>query len=254
MKHRPITSNQNALQFYCNSADADTKIKTRIADWLTSLNTAQSVVLQNEIDLALIVDLWRTTERESPTAVATAHRKHKPIDTAKIVANIETLSAKKTELQNILQINRSAVALISSEQTEIFKQFQNEFIRWVAVQRCKDLTACGEVMPIEVETLWQRLDIRINKWVDGLELQPDKLTLPLLYWSNQAENYRASLAWIWRELANEQFKFVPKSKTDQRPTLKLLGDIETLPKVPKAVALDTHTKSAVFQLAQFFGG
>ena len=56
MKHRPITTTANALQFYCNSLDADKKISVEIATWLTSLNSAQSIVSQNEIDLAQAVE------------------------------------------------------------------------------------------------------------------------------------------------------------------------------------------------------
>ena len=237
MKHRPITSTTVALQFYCNSADANESIKAEISDLLASHDTLQSVISSNERTLAEAVEAWRTAEREAPATVVTAHKKHKPIDTAKLVASIENLCTKKDEIQSILQLNRSALPTLTTALVKFVKQYETEFVRWVAVQRCRDLTACDEVMPIEVETLWQKLDIRIFKWVEGLTMPADKMKLPLTYWSNEPENYRASVAWVWLELANKQFKYVPISKSDPRPSLKLLGDIETLPAVPKTKAL-----------------
>jgi hypothetical protein len=237
MKHRPTTSTQNALQFYCNSADADKSIKAEISDLLASHDTLQSVISSNERTLAEAVEAWRTAEREAPATVATAHKNHKPIDTAKLVAKIQNLCDQKNEIQNILQLNKFALPTLTTALTKMLQQYEAEFVRWVAVQRCNDLTACGEVMPIEVETLWQKLDIRIFKWVEGLTMPADKMKLPLIYWANEFDKYRASVAWVWLELANKQFKFVPISKSDSRPSLKLLGDPETLPAVPKTKAL-----------------
>jgi len=237
MKHRPTTSTTVALQFYCNSADANESIKAEISDLLTSHDTLQSIISSNELALAEAVEAWRTAEREAPTTVVTAHKKHKPIDTAKIVANIENLCTIKDQLQSVLQINKSALATLTMAVSKMVKQYETEFVRWVAVQRCNDLTACGEVLPIEVETIWAKLDIRIHKWIDGLTMPAEQMKLPLIYWSNEPENYRASVAWIWQDLAQNRFRFVPISKTDTRPSLKLLGDIDTLPVVPKSKAL-----------------
>ena len=237
MKHRPTTSTAVALQFYCNSADADQTIKAEISGLLTSHDTLQSIIASNELALAQAVEAWRTAEREAPATVATAHRKHKPIDTAKIVANIKNLCTKKDELQDCLQINRTALATLIMAVSKMVKQYETEFVRWVAVQRCIDLTACGEVIPIEVETIWAKLDIRVHRWLDGLIMPAHKMTLPLIYWSNEPDSYRASIAWIWQDLAKKHFRFVPLSDKDPRPSLKLLGDIEALPTVPKATAL-----------------
>jgi len=237
MKHRPITSTTEALRFYSNSADTDQTIKTEVSDLLTSHDTLQSIISSNERALAQAVEAWRAAEREAPATVTTAHRKHKPIDTGKIVANIENLCAKKNELQSVLQINRSAIGSFTRELSQIVTLNQKEFVRWVAVQRCNDLTACGEVLPIEVETIWAKLDIRIYKWIDGLTMPANTMKLPLIYWANEPESYRASVAWIWLELSQKQFRFVPISKTDTRLSIKLLGDIEALPVVPKSKAL-----------------
>ena len=251
MKHRPITTTANALQFYCNSLDADKKISVEIATWLTSLNSAQSIVSQNEIDLAQAVEKWRSTERDAPTTLATAHLSHKPTDTLKIVANIKALCSSKDDLQNSLHLNKTALALVGIDATKFVRQYESELIRWVAVQRCKDLTACGAVLPIEVETMWQVLGIRIYKWLEGLLMPADKMNLPLLCWINDPEIYRASVAWVWQQLAEKQFKFVPISKTDPRPSVKLLGDIDTLPKVPKTIKAITPSENALrgFQTA-----
>ena len=237
MRHRPITSTTVALQFYCNSADANESIKAEISDLLISHDTLQSIISSNELALAVAVEAWRTAEREAPATVVTAHKKHKPIDTAKIVANIKNLFTKKDELQSVLQINRSALPTLTTALAKLVKQYETEFVRWVAVQRCRDLTACGEVIPIEVETIWAKLDIRIHKWLDGLTMPAEQMKLPLIYWSNENENYRASVAWIWQDLAQNQFRFVPISTKDPRPSLKLLGDIQALPAVPKTKAL-----------------
>ena len=136
-----------------------------------------------------------------------------------------------------MQINKSALGSFVRELSQIITLNQKEFVRWVAVQRCKDLTACGEVMPIEVETLWAKVDIRIHKWIDGLTMPANNMKLPLIYWANEPENYRASVAWIWQDLVQNHFRFVPISTKDPRPSLKLIGDIEALPVVPKTKAL-----------------
>jgi hypothetical protein len=167
--------------------------------------------------------------------LAISHLKHKPTDTPKQVAIIKSLCSSKDDLQNSLHLNKTALAIVGRDAPKFVRDYVSEFIRWVAVQRCKDLTACGAVLPIEVETMWQVLGIRIYKWVEGLQMPADKMNLPLLCWINDPENYRASVAWVWQQLAEKQFRFVPISNTDPRPSVKLLGDIDTLPKVPKTI-------------------
>ena len=245
MKHSPITTKANALQFYCNSLDADPKLSVEIATWLTSFNTAQSIVNQNEIDLVEAVLNWRATEKMAPLTLAISHLKHKPTDTPKQVAIIKSLCSSKDDLQNSLHLNKTALAIVGRDATKFVEDNVSEFIGWVAVQRCKDLTACGEAIPIEVETMWAKLDIRIYKWLEGLTMPADKMHLPLLYTINEPENYRASVAWVWQQLAEKQFKFVPISKTDPRPSVRLLGDIDTLPAVPKTIKTLTPSENAL---------
>jgi len=112
--------------------------------------------------------------------------KNKPTDTPKIVADIKALCSTKDDLQNSLQLNKTALAIIGRDAPKFVRDYVGEFIRWVAVQRCKDLIACGGVLPIEVETMWQALGIRIFKWVEGLQVL---FNLGNKAWDIQREKY-----------------------------------------------------------------
>lgn len=130
-----------------------------------------------------------------------------------------------------------------------------ELLPMIAAERCINLTACNDdAVSRELRCLWRSMDFR---WHPRWQANDDELTLPQrlvshpnavphgnlpLTWSPyDCERMRASLAWVWQQLAARRFAIVPQptgnlSAKPEQPQMciKLTAFFDgELPKVPK---------------------
>lgn len=130
-----------------------------------------------------------------------------------------------------------------------------ELLPIIAAERCINPTACNDdAVSRELLCLWRSLRFEWHpRWQanDGELTLPYRLVshaggvphsnLPLTWSQHDHERMRASLAWVWQQLAARHFAIVPlptgtrSAKPEQpRMGIKLTADFDgALPKVPK---------------------
>lgn len=131
-----------------------------------------------------------------------------------------------------------------------------DLLHLVATERCRNVTACGnDAVPTEVHWAWRLVNFRWHPtWDDALHLpakfyvQPFSATardLPLTWNRDEPATYRASVAWVWQQVAagNCAAVSVPLRPAERsrglRPgthgaCLRVTSQVEHLPQVPPA--------------------
>ena len=150
-----------------------------------------------------------------------------------------------------------ALGVISTRASQLIAGIEAaaELLPIIAAERCIDVAACNDdAMSRETLTVWRKMSFDWHpRWQIGEDelLLPHRLVghgncashdrLPITWsqWDN--ERMRASIAWVWQQLAAGHFKIadVPALKGSPMPDrprkcIKLTADFDgQLPKVPK---------------------
>lgn len=151
------------------------------------------------------------------------------------------------ELELQLQVTRQAAAVITGQLVALLATHADHLVRWVAQQReTVGLTMCGNVVPQPVKVMFALLDVQLDpRWDEQLSLPRTPTTstrqLPLEWAATDPVQQRASLAWVWQQLAagNVQRVNVPAraypalaATNPPRSALRLVYPVEALPSVP----------------------
>jgi hypothetical protein len=139
---------------------------------------------------------------------------------------------------------------------QITRDYHDEILQLVAAARCVDVTACGDdaVQPT-VRWVWNRLQFRWHPRFDDTLTLPQQFHaqpftasrhhLPITWHELDSADYRASVAWVWQQIAAGNFERVPMPLTlDQRKQgmqpgalgncVRITSDVDVLPRVPAA--------------------
>lgn len=180
------------------------------------------------------------TERRKPTAADLAKR-------------LCGLRDARQDLELQLQIVREAMRVTRARLQSLARQHSEHLLRWVAQQReTVGLAVCGDVMPAPVQDMWRLVDLDLDpRWHDQLQLPGGTLRpitntrqLPLTWRASQPAPQRASLAWVWQELAAGNVRWVTVSamhypgvsvSSAARRCLQLTGEPLELPAVPPSL-------------------
>jgi hypothetical protein len=115
-----------------------------------------------------------------------------------------------------------------------------ELLLWVATRRNSEPVTCGEIdaLPAPVQLVYRTINPQWRTdWEPALTL-PDIRSLPLIYNAAWGADIRASLTWVWEQVANGHTQKVPHP-ADKRPNppctlLAPTRRVTTMPAVPPA--------------------
>jgi len=170
------------------------------------------------------------------------------------------ITSERERSASSLRHAERAFGVICSQASRLLAghEVATELLPVIAAERCIDPTACNDdaVSP-ELLCLWRSLSFA---WHPRWQAGDDELTLPHrlvscasgaphsylpLTWSQfDHERMRASLAWVWQQIAARRFTIVPMptgthsaKPEQQRMGIKLTaffdGDLPKVPKTPK---------------------
>lgn len=171
-------------------------------------------------------------------------------------AELVITSERERSARSLRHAERAFGAICSQASTLLSgHEVAAELLPIIAAERCIDPTACNDdAVSRELLCLWRSLRF---EWHPRWQANDDELTLPHrlvshaggvphsnlpLTWSQlDHERMRASLAWVWQQLAARRFAIVPMptgTRSDkpetQRMGIKLTAFFDgELPKVPK---------------------
>ena len=170
-----------------------------------------------------------------------------------------TLDVTKQRQLRDVRAAEYAVNQATSAAGQIVKVHHDELLQLVARERCADVTACGDdaVQPV-VRWVWDRLHFRWHPRFDETLVLPQQFYaqpftasrhhLPITWRELDSADYRASVAWVWQQIAAGNFERVPMPLTlDQRKQgmqpgalgncVRITSDVDVLPHVPAAKRL-----------------
>jgi hypothetical protein len=162
------------------------------------------------------------------------------------------------QLELQLQVTRDAHQTVRAALRGLVTANVDHLLRWVAQHReAVGLTVCGNVMPTPVKLMHALLDVPLDpRWDEQLQV-PSTTTstpvtssrqLPLEWAATDPQQVRASLAWVWQQLAagnmrrvNVPARHYPNTGRragTPRVAVRLTQPVDVLPVVP--VVRDRH--------------
>jgi hypothetical protein len=231
---------RTALEYLSTAKDLSPVLRQEIESALNVYDVSLEMVRESHQTLAAITTKRNAAKNAAHKTVVRCLLENKIPNTEKLVTEIVELELKVTAAQiKTLTLTQSNQTL-KSHATGFYTTALDELLRWVAVQRAKDLLGYGDVLPAAVLHVYNSLQFRwFPSWSDGLDLAPQEFNrLPLVWLAHWSDKHRASLAWVFNELATGNYKWVqvPKRK-DPVMCVQLTNAIVTLPPVPRATAM-----------------
>ena len=200
------------ITFLASDKDAPGEIRTAANSALTAYAVAVKTASNSrtdQIDIAADLDLL---DARTAKDLADDLINGKSISIDKAADKISKLVDKKHRADHIYKIAQRLQSIALSNCGRVMRDHRTNLILWCALKRNADLTRCGEILPDPVWRIWQTIDVRFYR-LDNLTLDLDawringKLLkpLPIEWYDTWSDTPRASLAWIYRELASGNF-------------------------------------------------
>jgi len=232
MKHHEKQCDTKTMwQFYCKSPEAVPAIKNEASKLLDKQDEIENSLLNQERQLWQLCEQIASVKIDAPTQIAKLGLRG--IDPIKFVNRLLQIEAEKKLTQLTLELTQPALNSIKADYLFLVSRYKDDLIQWIALQRCKDVLACGLTMPVEVVTMWHKLGVRFHKMPDGVDLNTNVAIMPIHWSIENTANFRACLAWLWLQLASKQFKWKPKARNRKEHWLQITADLDELPTVPK---------------------
>jgi hypothetical protein len=161
------------------------------------------------------------------------------------------------QLELELQLMSDCIGELRADLAKLVAKWREYLLVWVAREReAVGLTVCGNVMPMPVKLMHALLDVPLDpRWDEQLQLPSTTAStvvtssrqLPLEWAATDPQQVRASLAWVWQQLAagnmrrvNVPARHYPNTGAAGKPreALRLTQPVDVLPVVP--VVRDRH--------------
>ena len=232
MKNQKLCDTKTMWQLYCNSPDAIPAIKKEAKKLFDQQTEIENSLAEQQLRLHQLTEQIISVKRDAPKQIAKLALTNKT-DAREFANKLTDLEAEKEFAQLALSLTQPALLTPRAEYHFLLSKYKDDLIQWVALQRCKDVIAVGLVMPIEVLTMWHSLAVRFHKMQDGLNIDTQTAYFPITWFIDNSDSYRASMAWVWAQLASKQFKWKPRAKNSTEYWLQITAELDELPAVPK---------------------
>lgn len=246
-----------ALTWCADNADAKSALRRDTRQALAALGAAQHLYdatqKANSSELVKLQD----EHRAALAALVDTPTRDNARKVSDLVAQLDDTQVRQVR---DLRTAEHALAQARHRAGRVFATHVLELLRMVAQVRCKDVTACGDdAVPDVVRDVWRRLMFRWHpNWntevlmlpaaFGNLPMTAHRQHLPLTWHATDPDTYRASLAWVWQQLAAGNFQevHVPLDKASRLrgrapgslgTCVRITTDPDTLPAVPRARTL-----------------
>lgn len=225
------------ITFLAGDKDAPAKIRTAANNALTAYAIAVKTANDSrtdQLDTAADLDLLRA---RTANDLADDLINGKSISIDKSVDKINKQTDKHNRADDIYTIAHRLQSVAKTRCGQIIKDNRTDLIIWCGRKRAADLTRCGEILPDAVWRIWQTLDVRFHNitddalTVDAWRNNGKISTLPIEWYDTWTDPARASLAWIFNEIASANFVTL---KTNNDSLIRLTQQPIELPQVPRA--------------------
>lgn len=211
MRNKHQSDTITDITFLASDNDAPADIRTAANSALTAYAIAVKTASNCRTDqINTAADLDLLTARTANDLVDDLI-KGKSILIDKAADKISKLVDKRDRADHIYKIAQRLQVVAFNKCGQVIRDHRTDLILWCARKRAADLTRCGEILPDAVWQIWQTLDVRFYQITDEM-LSLDawrhngKLgKLPIEWYDIWSDQSRASLAWVFNEIASGNF-------------------------------------------------
>jgi len=249
-EHRQLL---DLLTWCAGNGDATTQLRqtcnTRLRVLDSALNLHHNVVSSNGDELVQL----KQRQHDALQALAADPTHDNLREVSDLVASLDT--TQQRQLRDVRAAER-AVRAAQHRAGHVFVEHVDELVQLVALERARNLTACGgDAVPGIVRDVWRRLHFAWHPYWDELlvlpqqfRMQPFTATskhLPLTWADTDRADLRAAVAWVWQSLSAGDFERVnvPLTLADRQrgmspgergTCLRITSSPSDLPRVPPA--------------------
>jgi len=202
----------DALRYLINATDAPPGAQTSAQHALNAYDYACRLHAdEKQVSFATLQSL-HTLERDiSTTTLAKVQAGKRP--------NLDTMLREIEQTRVASQLARQRAEITQRVETwceskvcgAALVEHRDSLVQWIATRRTKAGHQCGEVdtLPTAVQIIHDRVrPTWLQNWDDALALE-GMSHLPLLYNAAWDKTVRASLAWVWEQVATGNIETVP---------------------------------------------
>lgn len=240
MKHTTTQHWIAALRYLIDADDAPQSAQDSARYALDAHDRATKLHDNEQRNANLALQTQRTLERDTPRHAADKVAAGKNVDLGKIVDKLTVAHHDSSTAQTrALVAQRVRSTFTVQVEGACLNPYRGELLRWIATRRNNEPTRCGEIetLPHQVQVIYSNICTTwLTPWDDTLTL--DGITrLPLLYQPTWKSDLRASLAWVWEQVARGNFEVIPHPRATDPESAALIHvpthRVITLPKVPR---------------------
>lgn len=225
------------ITYLATDYDAPAEIRAAAHNTITAYAIAVKTASASRTDQIVIASDWDHATTRTANQLADDLIAGKSISIDRLADKIARLTSQKDRANLIYRLAQSTESRIKSKCSLLIRDNYSDLVLWCARKRAADLTRCGEILPDPVCRIWQTLDVRfwphhdpaltLNAWHHNGKI----VTLPIEWHDTWPDPARASLAWIYDQIAASNFEI----KTDRHQKLiRLTQTVKELPQVPRA--------------------
>ena len=215
-------------------------LRDAITNALDALHRARQYVTTTRDKLDKATRAVDDDYRDTVQALAAAVIDDKRITFTDAIAKHQTRRADVTSLQDAYKLSERVESSCRHNVARIHRTYRADLIQWVARHRAANLTASGIILPPTVYAIHKALAPMWHPRHDPmLELSDlyhnGRLTRLPIEWSITVPSMvRASIAWMWQQVALGHFVIVADG--DYAGRIRVTSTVENLPEMPPTPA------------------
>lgn len=241
---RTISEWITALQFLQDDKTTSDALQSVIKTTLTAYERSEKMHKEQQQKNSVLLLELRAAEKELCPQLVREYENSKRVNLDANVAQIELLLAAWQTSQIAFTATTQAHNQVTNKLCGYaIKPFADELLLWVAQRRNSEPVTCGEIdaLPAPVQLIYKAIEpLWRTDWESALSLGTTP-RLPLIYHAQWTSEYRASLAWVWSQIAQGNIHKVPaaNAKGNDAPAQYLapthrVMNLPTVPPVPAA--------------------
>ena len=248
---RTISEWITALQFLQDDKTTSDALQSAIKTTLTAYERSEKMHKEQQQKNSVLLSELRAAEKELCPQLVREYENSKRVNLDANVAQIELLRAAWQTSQIAFTATTQAHNQVTNKLCGyVLKPFADELLQWVAQRRVTEPVTCGDIdaLPAPVQLIHAMIQPTWrNDWESALTLETST-RLPLIYNAQWTVEYRASLAWVWQQVALGNIHKVPPITKHNAPAVLLSPThrVMTLPTVPPVPAAPPQNRFRSF--------
>ena len=241
------TNTIDLWRYLVTETDLDSETIAEAKRELAAYDRARDLDADRQAALQNAANAYQAAHRESPNVIAKELRSGKKSSITSQATEIQALDVARAHAELEKHLAHRTLAKTETTLETLFTRHRDELIQMIADRRALDLGSFGysDAITREIAATWRRIQPLLHQPLDqALGLPDDLVRLPVVIEPNWPRETRASIAWIWQQIAESRWEWAaPRSNTAARPDrLRITAYFTTAPNVPPSPRLQTNPR------------